>query len=150
MSTANEHSTKRTITHWLDWMRKLPPRIEHDGLDPITLAPSARFVLMTIVVHSDKHGRAFPSLRQISRVTGLHRSTVVRSLAALEAAGVIARFKGSPRERLASTYFLQDPPAHPAGRQAAKAFDTIYRDVMAAGGTAADVAEAMAATGIKP
>lgn len=50
---------------------------------------SEKIVLLALAEHADKNGRAYPGYGRIARLTGLHRSTVIRAIYALEADGVI-------------------------------------------------------------
>lgn len=50
---------------------------------------SEKIVLLALAEHADKGGLAYPGYGRIARLTGLHRSTVIRAITVLEEDGVI-------------------------------------------------------------
>ena len=59
-----------------------------DGLDP-----GPKLVLLRLADHAGADGQCWPSLETIAERTGLHRTTVLRALTALEQAGHITRLR---------------------------------------------------------
>jgi DNA-binding transcriptional MocR family regulator len=50
---------------------------------------AAAKVLLAIVAHADRSGRAWPSIGRLARASGLHRRTVQRALRELQGLGLI-------------------------------------------------------------
>lgn len=79
------------------------------------LTPKDRLVAICLANHLTKHGAravAWPSMRILAEKTGLSRSTVLRAMPRLEAAGIFRRRRRSTRAgRLSDAYeLLLDPP----------------------------------------
>lgn len=66
---------------------------------PRHLSPTAVRVLLVIVAHADKTGRAWPSARRIGDLTGHSRTRVYRALQELEKIGFLQRFPQRARFR---------------------------------------------------
>jgi DNA-binding transcriptional MocR family regulator len=62
------------------------------ALDRVT--PTQKFVILALAERADESGICWPSLRRLSAMTLLARSTVVLALGALEAGGLITRERG--------------------------------------------------------
>lgn len=60
--------------------------------------PSEKLVLLALAEHSDADGLAFPGYTRLARITGLHRSTVVRCVAELEARGFVVVTRTTTRD----------------------------------------------------
>ena len=63
----------------------------HDLQACAKLTRGQMLVYMALVLHSDQNRSCWPSQSTIAKRTGLSRQTVIRSLRALEAAGLVAR-----------------------------------------------------------
>lgn len=70
--------------------------------------PSEKLVLMVLADHAAEDGSCFPGLNRMALMTGLDRSTIVRVLERLEAAGAIVRQRS--RGRHPSRYLLTVAP----------------------------------------
>src|SRR5690349_7473694 len=60
-----------------------------------TVRPALRWTLQNLVAFANRTGRCFPSVRKLSAVAGLSKSTMSRHLAALERDGVLTRQRRS-------------------------------------------------------
>ena len=66
------------------------------------LTPAQRLVLLALAEHADEAGGCWPSLSRLAARAELDRRTVTRSLAALEARGLIHRARSRPQRTLYS------------------------------------------------
>ncbi len=74
-----------------------------------SLKPTLRHVALTLSLHmNERGGSAFPSLQTLANESGLHRATVCRALAELEALGWLSRTPGGGRGR--STVYRATAP----------------------------------------
>lgn len=76
-------------------------------LDGLTL--HQRAVLSVLAIHSNGEGTSWPSLRTITKATGMGRSTVIRALKDLERTGLLDRAPNPP-EPTRYTVSLRDRP----------------------------------------
>lgn len=67
------------------------------------IPPSAKLVLLALADHADSDGHCWPGIERLVEMTSLGRSSVIRSLAALEQHGMIERVRRSNRS---NTYRL--------------------------------------------
>ena len=77
-----------------------------------TLSTTERAVLTALILRSDDGGQSWPSLSRIAADTGLGRSGVAKTLAALERGGWVERVR---RPRPATTMYVVRPPDSPPG-----------------------------------
>lgn len=63
----------------------------------VNLSAMDKLVLLSLADHADSEGRCWPSVTRLSNRCGMHRASVMRSLAALKAAGHITVEAGSGR-----------------------------------------------------
>ena len=79
------------------------------ALDIKTKSPLDKFVLLILADHCPKGGYAFPKIETICEETGLSRRAVSRSLASLQAQGLITdTLKKAGRTKQVSVYVLND------------------------------------------
>ena len=73
------------------------------------LPPGPKFVLVSLANYASEDGVCWPSIGTIARMTGSSSRSVHRSLAKLEAAGLIrrrARWRGADRGQTSNLYDL--------------------------------------------
>jgi hypothetical protein len=82
----------------------------------VNLSAIDKLVLLSLADHADSDGRCWPSVARLSNRCGMHRASVMRSLAALKAAGHITVEAGSGRLNHYRVHPLQpesDSPRRP-------------------------------------
>jgi DNA-binding transcriptional ArsR family regulator len=82
------------------------------------LSPRLWPVMQVLVAHADRAGCCWPSVRRITDLTGVPRSTVSRYLAALERAGYLSRTRkpGGPYTYTIAAQWLPSEVSHQQGR----------------------------------
>ena len=79
------------------------------------LTPTRRVVLLALAQHTDGDGEVdLPTLGVLERMTGLSRRGIVKTLNALQAAGLIARGRGECHESATYRLLLDGAGSAPA------------------------------------